>query len=187
MARGRRKHGYLLFDLPSDHEIEEGLSTECEVIRAIVVNKDGENRVKTIRVATPESFISYPLYKYQVQYVHLACHGGPLGIGMIGSQVKWSQVTKQIKRHLKPLTSSRQRVLCLSCCYSYDGFRKTKSALQGYFTGAYHFALEEIDFATSMATWVMFYNKKTLSKPHQKIVDDINTFFDKKVISFRTY
>jgi hypothetical protein len=185
--KGRKKHGFLLFDLPSDHEVEGTLSTECDVVKSIVWNRGLGNRVKTIRATTPASFVAYPTYKFKVQYVHLACHGGSDGIGMIGGKVAWAKVAKQIKRHLQPLEKGKQRVFCISCCHSGDGFEKTVSEFSGYFSGAYHFKEDMIGFDIAMATWAMFYSKKTLGRPHKKIADKINYFFDKKVILFRGY
>ena len=49
----KRKIGYLIFDLPSDHEVEESLSTECDSIQAIISNKGMAARVKRIKVASP--------------------------------------------------------------------------------------------------------------------------------------
>ena len=66
------KLGYLLFDLPSDHEIESTLATECRTVEAIIHNNGMQARVKRICVATPERFMNLQKYKYGVQFVHLA-------------------------------------------------------------------------------------------------------------------
>jgi hypothetical protein len=118
------KLGYLLFDLPSDHEIEGTLSTECQAIEAIVHNQGMPARVKRICVASTERFMNHPTYKYGVQFVHLACHGGKRGIGMLGGNVAWSDVAKQVTRHLHPLATNEQRIICFSCCHSMAGFNK---------------------------------------------------------------
>jgi hypothetical protein len=65
----KRKMGYLIFDLPSNQEVEGSLSTECDTIQAIISNKGMAAQVKRIKVASPERFMSYPTYKYQVQFV----------------------------------------------------------------------------------------------------------------------
>jgi hypothetical protein len=72
----RKKHGFLLFDLPSDHEVDGGLSTECDVIKSILHNRAMGGRVKIIRATTKGTLDSLPRYHSKVQFVHLACHGG---------------------------------------------------------------------------------------------------------------
>ncbi len=114
------KLGYLLFDLPSDHEVERAIATQCETIEAIISNRGMQARVKRIRVASIERFMNYPTYRYGVQFVHLACHGGRRGIGMLGGIVGWGDVAKQIVKHLHPLKGGEQRVMCFSCCYSFE-------------------------------------------------------------------
>ena len=183
----KKKMGYLIFDLPSDHEVEESLSTECDTIQAIISNKGMAARVKRIKVASPERFMAYPTYKYQVQFVHLACHGGKSGIGMLGGNLKWADVAKQIIRHLKPLTSKQKRVMCFSCCYSKYGFNRTKKHFKDYFSGAYYFTEEKIGFSTSITSWSMFYLKKKLSRPHGAIVKAINEFMKSEIITFKSY
>lgn len=185
MARGRKKHGYLLFDLPSDYEIEGGLSTECDIINAVVTNIGLGNRSKTIKVATPATFKSVPLYQYAVQYVHLGCHGGDAGIGMVGGTLSWSETADLIKRHLKPLKEGEKRVLCLSYCHSHAGHLNMKDELTGYFTGVYYFEETSVGFATAITVWAMFYARKDLKIPHLKIVNDVNTFFGSRVLVFR--
>jgi hypothetical protein len=183
----KKKMGYLIFDLPSDHEVEESLSTECDTIQAIISNKGMSARIKRIKVASTERFKAYPTYKYQVQFVHLACHGGKTGIGMLGGNVKWADVAKQVTRHLKPLTTKQKRVMCFSCCFSKYGFNQTKNYFKDYFSGAYYFAEEKIAFSTSITTWSMFYLRKKISRPHGAIVKAINEFMKSEVIIFRTY
>lgn len=181
------KLGYLLFDLPSEHEIEGTLTTECQTIEAIIHNNGMPARVKRICVASTERFMGYPTYKYGVQFVHLACHGGKNGIGMLGGHVAWKDVAKQVTKHLHPLAPVQQRIICFSCCHSKDGFDKTKSALGSYFTGAYLFAKTEVPFAQAMAVWAMFYLKKKLSHPHEAIVKSINVFIGETLLKFRKY
>lgn len=38
-----------------------------------------------------------------------------------------------------------------------------------------------------MTTWLMFYLKKNINKPHEAIVDDINGFLGSEVLKFKTY
>ncbi|NCB26100.1 MAG: hypothetical protein EOM62_11610 [Bacteroidia bacterium] len=181
------KLGYLLFDLPSDHEIESTLATECRTVEAIIHNNGMPARVKRICVASPERFMNFQKYKYAVQFVHLACHGGKKSIGMLGGHVEWKEVAKQVARHLHPLANDQQRIICFSCCYSKDGFDHTKSAFSSYFTGAYLFAKTEVPFAQAVTVWAMFYLKKKLTKPHEAIVQSINDFIGEKLLIFKKY
>ena len=181
------KLGYLLFDLPSDHEIEGTLTTECQTIEAIIHNNGMPARVKRICVASTERFMSYPTYKYSVQFVHLACHGGKKGIGMLGGHVAWKEVANQVTKHLQPLSTGKQRVICFSCCHSKEGFNQTRSALASYFTGAYLFAETEVPFAQTVTVWAMFYLKKQLTKPHEAIVQSVNDFIGEKLLIFKKY
>lgn len=181
------KLGYLLFDLPSDHEIEASLATESKVIEAIIHNMNLKAHVKRICVASKDKLLSYPTYKYKVQFVHLACHGGKKGIGMLGGNMKWIDVASQISRHLHPLDSVQKRVMVFSCCHSSAGFEATKGIFKKYFTGAYHFNPITIPFSQAITVWSMFYLNKKLNKPHSKIVEAINTFFGEKILVFREY
>ncbi|WP_153306299.1 hypothetical protein [Desulfatiglans anilini] len=153
----KQKLGYLIFDLPSDHEVESELATECKTIQSIIHNKGMRARVKRICVASRERFMNYPTYKYSVQFVHIACHGGKSGIGMLGGTVSWAEVSKQIIKHIRPLSNDEQRIICFSCCHSLDEFKKTKTHLHPYFTGAYIFTEESVPFAESITVWSMFY------------------------------
>lgn len=183
----RKKLGYLLFDLPGDHEVEFALATECEIIESLIHNMSMKARVKRICVASIEKFRTYPTYRYQVQFVHLACHGEKSGIWMLGGPMKWTDVALQITKHLHKLKSDEKRVMIFSCCHSEDGFKKTKSAFADYFTGAYYFKTEEIPFSHAITIWAMFYLKKKLSKPHGAIVEAINKFLGKDVLTFGSY
>jgi len=179
--------GYLLFDLPGDHEIESALATECKVIESLIHTLQMKARIKRICVASTEKFKRYPTYRYRVQFVHLACHGGEHGIGLLGGTMKWKDVATQITRHLHPLKGDEQRVMVFSCCHSADGFRATKKRFTEYFTGAYYFSRETVPFAFAITIWSMFYLKKKLSKPHGAIVDTINTFMDEEILTFDSY
>src|SRR4051812_12357945 len=97
---GKPKLSYLFFDLPSDHEIENSIATECEMIGALLHNRKLHALVKRIRVASVERLRRVPRYRYDVQFVHLACHGGPDGIEILGGEMRWREVAVQINRHL---------------------------------------------------------------------------------------
>ena len=75
---------YLLFDLPSDHEVEENVVTECDVIRAIVSNKGQGKKVKVDRATTKARFTRGRRSTQSVKYVHLAGHGSKTGLELIG-------------------------------------------------------------------------------------------------------
>ncbi len=181
------KLGYLLFDLPGDHEVEAALATECKVIESLIHNMSLKARVKRICVASTEKFQKYPTYRYRVQFVHLACHGGKNGIGMLGGTMKWADVATQITKHLHKLKDDQKRVMVFSCCHSQDGFNATKAALKDYFTGAYYFNKEEIPFPYAITIWAMFYLKKRISKPHGAIVDAVNKFMGEDILVFDSY
>ena len=181
------KLGYLLFDLPSDHEVEAALATECKVIETLIYNMHLKARVKRICVASTERFRTYPTYRYSVQFVHLACHGGTDGIWMLGGTMSWVDVAEQITKHLHKLKSGQQRVMVFSCCYSSDGFQATKETLKDYFTGAYYFNMASVQFAKAITLWVMFYFKKRLKWPHEKVVTAINEYLGEKILVFSTY
>jgi hypothetical protein len=184
---GRPPFSFYLIDLPSDHEVDEGLSTECEVIRAILSNRGFHSVTKTARISSSDRFRSFSWRPYPgVGYVHLATHGlkSGAGIGLIGGKVNWSEVAQKLKAVAPRLSGSRQRVLTLSCCFSQNGYRVLKPLLQNHFTGCYYFADDEIGFSDALTNWAMFYKKKTISRPHKAIVEQINTFFDHDLIEF---
>ena len=165
MARPRL--GYLFFDLPSDHEVEGALATECDAIYALIQGRnDIASRVKLVRIASLERFMRHPRYQYDVQFVHLACHGTRHGIGMLGDTVRWRRAAEQIVRYLRPLRRNERRVICFSCCFSSDGVTATDDAFEEYFSGAYHFVEDEVPFSDSITVWSMFYLKKRLRNPH---------------------
>lgn len=182
----RRKLGFLLFDLPGDHEVESALSTECDTISSVLHNRRLAARVKVIRAASERRLRRYPTYRYGVKFVHLACHGGPGGIGVLGGRLKWSDVVKVVKRHLKPLQDQQQRVLCISCCHSKSGLTAFRKNAADYFTLFYYFEADTIPFATAITTWAMFYLKKTLAQPHKGVLDAINTFHGRPVLAVVT-
>lgn len=181
------KLGYLLFDLPSDHEVESALVTECEVIETLLHNKRMGARVKRICVASTERLRRCPTFRYSVQFVHLACHGGKDGIEMLGGTMSWREVAMNITKHLNKLKDGQQRVMVFSCCHSEDGFEATRLFLKDHFTAAYHLAEEAVSFAKATTIWSMFYLKKNLEKPKGKITEAINQFFGTDVLKFRSY
>lgn len=182
---GRPPFSFYLLDLPSDHEVDEDLSTECEVIRAILHNRGFKSVVKTTRMSSVDRFESATWRSYpKIGYLHLATHGGKRGIGLIGGRVKWVELAKRLKIAAPKLAPDQKRVLVLSCCFSEHGYTKLKPLLSGHFTGCYYFSPQRIGFADAMTTWAMFYKHKTINRPHAAIVKRINEFFDDNIICF---
>lgn len=166
---------FLLYDLPSDHEVDLNIVTECDVIRSIISNRQQGKKVKVIR-ATQEL---PPTNKTnEVAYVHLSGHGNKQGLGLIGGSVKWVDVAEHILRAVQRLKGGRKRVLCVSCCHSKDAVDQMFPLLKGYFTRVYYFSDHKIGFAASMTVWSMFYSKQNLSRP-LVLAPAINEFFSR--------
>lgn len=186
MPSGRPPFGFLLINLPSDHEVDGNIVTECQVIGAILHNRQLASVTKMITASSRSNFKGAQWRPYEgIGFVHLATHGGKKGIGLIGGSASWREVGDQLKRAAPRLSRKQQRVLCLSCCYSRAGLNKLAPLLKGHFTHAYHFADDKVSFATATTTWAMFYRKKTLNRPLRAIVDPINEFFGRETIAFR--
>ena len=168
---------FLLYDLPSDHEVELNIVTECDVIRSIISNKDQGKKVKVIRATNCESFLRHRTAKTkEVKYIHLSGHGNEDGLGFINGIVEWGDVASKVTESIYRLKSG-QRILCVSCCHSEEAVDQMIPHLRGYFTGVYYFSESEIHFSTTMTVWSMFYRQKNLKRLHRKIVPQINQFF----------
>jgi hypothetical protein len=131
----RRKYGFLLFDFPSDHEVDLALPTECEVIWALLINRRLGSRVKLIKASTERRLEKLPRYRYEVQFVHIGGHGSPSQLGLLGGSVGLRKAARLITERLHPLARGQQRILCLSCCHSRAAFERMRPRLKGYFTG----------------------------------------------------
>jgi hypothetical protein len=46
----------------------------------------------------------------------------------------------------------------------------------------YYVASDEIGFSDALVTWSMFYFRRTLIDPHEKITEQIKNFIGKKVL-----
>ncbi len=182
--RGRKPLRYLLLDFPSDHEVDGSLATECSVINALLTNNELGTRTKHFRLSSLASFKKLPNYSYDPKFVHVACHGGPKGIGLIGGWVPWQEFAKEMKAILQPLGTTHRRILTLSCCHSRTGATELKTHLTGYFTGIYHFTQKKVPFAQAFVVWTMFFLEKELKHPHEAIKKRINTFFETPTISY---
>ena len=188
MPRGRPAFSFLLIDLPSDHEIDNSLSTECQIIGAILHNRRFGSISKTVRTTTVEGFNELPWRPYpKVGFVHLAAHGGKRGIGLIGGEASWSTVAQALRKAAPALGRDQKRVLTLSCCYSGNAYNALKPLLSNHFTGAYHFHEKKIGFAKAMTVWAMFYHRKIIDRPLIKVVEPINEFFGDDVIVYRSF
>jgi hypothetical protein len=184
MAQGRPSFGFALIDLPSDHEIDGGLVTESQMIRSILHNRGLGSKTKLFRATSKDGFDNIGRPYKDLGFLHLATHGSPKGISLIGVGVNWSDVALKLKQIAPALPEKKQRILCLSCCHSRQGYEAMKGGLNGHFTGAYFFHETNIAFATAMTVWAMFYRKKNLSKPAKAIVESINTFFGDDTIRY---
>ncbi len=180
----RRKYGFLLFDFPSDHEVDFALPTESEVVWALLVNRHLGSRVKLIKATTEERLKRLPRYQYGVQFVHVGGHASSSSLGFIGGSIGLRKAARLITGSLRKLPSREQRVLCLSCCHSKAAFKGMLPELRGYFTACYYFRRKVVTFAQSLTTWTMFYYRKDLHRPHRKIVDRVNEFFGEEVLAF---
>ena len=167
---------FLLYDLPSDHEVDLNIVTECDVIRSIISNRKQGKKVKVIRASQE----LHPTNRTnEVKFVHLSGHGNEQGLGLIGGFVKWADVAKQIIAAVQRLRGRRTRVLCISCCHSEDAVDQMFPHLKGYFTRVYYFSDPKIGFATSMTVWSMFYSEQNLLRP-LVLAPKINKFFSRE-------
>jgi hypothetical protein len=180
----RQKYGFLLFDFPSDHEVDLALPTECEVVWALLINRRLGSRVKLIKATTAERLERLPRYRYGVQFVHVGGHGSASQIGLLGGNIGVRKAARLITGCLHRLATGEQRILCLSCCHSRAAFERMRPRLQGFFTGCYYFARARVTFAQTLTVWSMFYYQKELRRPHHKIADRINGFFNDKILEF---
>jgi hypothetical protein len=182
----RQKYGFLLFDFPSDHEVDLALPTESEVVWALLINRDFGTRVKLIKATTEARLKKLPSYRYAVQFVHVAGHGSAFSLGLLGGSIGLRKAARLMTRSLHRLRQGEKRILCLSCCYSREAFKRMRPYLRGYFTGCYYFRRKRVTFAQSLTTWSMFYYRKDLRRPHHKIIERINDFFQEDILEFET-
>jgi hypothetical protein len=181
----RKKLRFLMFDFPGDHEVDVALPTECELIKALLTNRGLGSRLKLMKFSSGESLKKLQNYKYDPKFIHISGHGGPYSLGLIGGSIRWKNLCDDVlTRLLNPLEEEKTRVLFLSCCHSRDGVDIIKNEMPEYFTGAYFYNNEIVPFATSITISSMFYRKKILKNPHAAICKGINTFFNKKLLSY---
>jgi hypothetical protein len=185
VAKGRPSFSFYLIDMPSDHEIDESLVTECQVIKAILHNRNFKSVTKTERITSTERYEGIKWHPYPgLGFVHLAGHASKKGVELIGGTVRWTTVADTLKAIAPKLSKDQKRVLTLSCCYSEYAAGKLTPLLKGHFTGIYFFNAKKVAFADTMTAFAMFYRRKTMRKPHKAIVERINDFFERDVIAF---
>lgn len=149
------------------------------------MNRDFKRVIVSARLSSLDRFKEYVWSpQSKVGFVHLAAHGSKTGINLIEGGRSWKQVAGVLKTIAPKLSTSKQRVLTLSCCFSEYGFLKMKDNLKGHFTGCYYFSEDELSFATALTTWSMFYEQKTINRPQKKIIEKINSFFEDDVLKF---
>src|ERR1035437_4881799 len=108
---GRPPFSFFLIDFPSDHEVDDNLSTECETVRAILNNRGFKCVTKTTRLSSLERLNSMTWRAYpKIGYVHLAAHGTKRGIELIGGDMRWSEVAKRLKLIAPRLSAGQKRV-----------------------------------------------------------------------------
>ena len=171
-------YNYLLFDLPSDHEVEGVLSTECDVIRAILANNGEGRNVKVIKATTSEALChKSPQQPYgQIKIVHVACHARDNGVSMIGDSVEWSEFGNILESYVPQLGQGERRTLCLSCCYSKFGNLILRQKLRNHFTDCLYFKEDEVYFSATMVIWSMFYLRSRTKSSLGPIRNKINEF-----------
>lgn len=181
----RKKLRYLLFDFPGDHEVDRSMSTECETVHALLINRGLGSRAKLLKFSSKESLCKLSPYQYDPKFVHISCHASRKSVGLLGSSVTWKYLATEIlKPRLKPLANGETRILFLSCCKSSSAKGSIKRHIPGYFTGIYYFKPKFVLFADSLTVAGMFYRKKHLKNPHAALVKGINTFFGEKLIAY---
>jgi hypothetical protein len=99
----RQKYGFLLFDFPSDHEVDLALPTESAVVWALLMNRDLGTRVKLIKATTESRLKGLPRYRYAVQFVHVAGHGSPSSFGLLGGSIGLGKAARLITGSLHRL------------------------------------------------------------------------------------
>lgn len=179
ILKPRDKIRFLLLDFPADHEVDDFLLTESQVIKSLLSNAG--NRTRLIRCSSMKRFKEVKWRPMPaVTYVHIAGHGNPLAIEMIDGKIPWPTLAKKLKIAMPPLKKGQKRVLTLSCCFSENAFKLLKKDLVGHFTGCYRINRKRANFDDAMTVWLMFYNRKRLDLPHGAIVEKVNSFFARK-------
>jgi len=177
----RKKIRFMMLDLPDDDEVDGFLSSECEIVKAILASRGLASRVKHYRFSSLESVERPPVYEYDPKFVHVSGHGGESHISLLGGSWTWTDLAKDfLEPRLKKLSDSETRILFVSTCFSEKGVDRILTCLPERFTGAYYFSEEKVPFADALTAAAMFYRRKELNKPHAKVLADINGYFGTK-------
>lgn len=177
----RKKFRFMLLDLPDDDEVEGSLSSECEIVRAILASRGLGSRVKHYRFTSLESLDRPASYEYDPKFVHISGHGGQHSVSLLGGHVTWSDLAEDfLAPRLKVLEGEETRILFVSTCFSEHGVDRIFEKIADRFTGAYYFSEDSVPFADALTAAAMFYRRKELNRPHQKILKSINSYFGTK-------
>ncbi|QJW83946.1 hypothetical protein HK414_08135 [Ramlibacter terrae] len=171
----------MLLDLPDDDEVEGFLSSECEIVKAILASRGLGGRIKHFRFTSLQSLERPASYEYDPKFVHISGHGGNHSISLLGGEVTRNDLAEDfLAPRLKVLEGEETRILFVSTCFSEHGVDRILDQIPDRFTGAYYFSEDEVPFADALTAAAMFYRRKELNRPHQKILANINSYFGKK-------
>lgn len=177
----RKKIRFMLLDLPDDDEVEGFLSSECEIVRAILASRGLGGRTKHYRFTSLQSLERPATYEYDPKFVHVSGHGGENSISLLGGHVTWNDLADDfLAPRLKVLNDGETRILFVSTCFSRQGVDRILDRIPDRFTGAYYFSEDTIPFADALTAAAMFYRRKELNRPHEKVLMNINSYFGKK-------
>ena len=184
---GRKPLKYILLDLPSDHEIEGDLATECDVLYAMLANHELAAVTKRVRIGRPETLTHMRLSTRRPEVVHIAGHATVDGLWMLGEVLPWVGVAKSLAACVTTLKSGQERIVNFSCCYSEKAARTCRRRLAPFFSGAYHFLEPNIAYAKAIVTWTMFFHQRPTTANHREIVERITTFLGGEVLRYMPY
>lgn len=174
----RKKTRFMLLDLPDDDEVENSLSSECEIVKAILTSRSLGTRIKHFRFTSLKSLEDHDIYEYDPKFVHISGHGSKDGISLLGGEVSWRDLAEGfLLPRLAALEPEQTRILFVSTCFSEHGVNRLLDFLHDRFTGVYYFNGDEVPFADALTVAAMFYRRKELNRPHQKVLNSINGYF----------
>ena len=79
----------------------------------------------------------------------------------------------------KQFKAGDTRILFVSTCFSENGVDRILAELPDRFTGAYYYSEEAVPFADALTAAAMFYRRKQLNDPHERVLRSINGYFGK--------
>lgn len=178
---------YLLLDLPSDHEIEGNLATECDIVYSLLANLELAAVTKRVRIARAQTLKRMRPYPYDAEIVHLAGHATYDGLWMLGEILPWNEVAASLAGCVTSLPIGQHRILNLSCCYSQRAAARLSHKLSPYFSGAYCFHETLVPYAKAIACWTTFFYKGPTAATHEAITHDIGEMMGGKVLQYIPY